>query len=257
MTDLREALFLVVDTETTGNIPGKDEAIQVAVALMSVDNLQIYVSGSRLCKPTIPITAGASAVHHILDEDVVDAPNLVTVLKGIGAELADKGKPHAYAAHNAPFDASMLPINKAPWLCTLRMARKLYPAVESHKNQVLRYALKLPVPRSNRGHNAAEDVQTTSMLLQRMLQTVLADDGMPKTLEDLLAWVDAPFLIENCPLTKHKGKPWAQVVKDDPEYCKWVLSEDFRDLNPDTRHTILHWRDIQWPNGWPARKGLR
>ena len=254
MTALDQALFLVADTETTGNDTSTDQAIQVALALVSIDDLNIYVSGSRLCKPTIPITPGASAIHHMIDEDVQDAPDLITVLKGIGAEMKGHGTPNAYVAHNAPFDSAMLPINRAPWLCSLRMSRKLYPDLSSHKNQFLRYAFRLPVPRDNKGHDAAEDVLTTSLLLQKMLKEVMASPDLPKTLEGLLEWVNAPFLIEKCPMTKHKDKLWSQVVKEDPDYCVWMLGSDFKDLDADTRFTLLHWREIHWPNGWPPKK---
>jgi len=29
-----------------------------------------------------------------------------------------------------------------------------------------------------------------------------------------------------CPFRKHKGKPWTEVVKEDPEYVEWLVSFD-------------------------------
>jgi DNA polymerase-3 subunit epsilon len=54
-----------------------------------------------LVKPTIPIEAGASAVHHITDEDVKDAPTAIDILRNIPIF-------GFMVIYNAPFDLKIL-----------------------------------------------------------------------------------------------------------------------------------------------------
>lgn len=31
--------------------------------------------------------------------------------------------------------------------------------------------------------------------------------------------------LTHCPFPKHKGKPWEEVVEDDPQFIRWLLYE--------------------------------
>lgn len=63
----------MIDIETTGIDPAADATIEIA----SVDLVRdggITNAMDTLVRPTKPIPPGASAVHHIIDDDVAHAP---------------------------------------------------------------------------------------------------------------------------------------------------------------------------------------
>jgi hypothetical protein len=56
-----------------------------------------------------------------------------------------------------------------------------------------------------------------------------------RTLGDLLAWMDTPFILPMCHLGKaHRGKPWSEVPRD---YITGAL-EHYADLDLDQRATL-------------------
>ena len=76
-----------------------------------------------LVRPAKPIPPGASAIHHIVDEDVQNAPLLSEVISG--SEGAD-----VYVAHNCEFERSFFAaqgIELGPWICTYKCALRVWP----------------------------------------------------------------------------------------------------------------------------------
>ena len=68
-------MIRVIDIETTGIDPATDAIIEIA----SVDMVRgggITNAMDTLVRPGKPIPPGASAIHHIIDEDLKDAPPL-------------------------------------------------------------------------------------------------------------------------------------------------------------------------------------
>jgi Exonuclease len=83
-------LIRVIDIETTGIDPASDAIIEIA----SVDMVRgggITNAMGTLVRPGKPIPPGASAIHHIIDDDLKDAPPLSEVIdrfKGADANVA-------------------------------------------------------------------------------------------------------------------------------------------------------------------------
>ena len=236
--DLQNLTYLVVDTETTGLDPQACRVVSVA-GVWARPGAGILRRESFLVDPGVPIPPEASAVHHIVDRHVQGAPLLAKVLPIFQGSDFD-----LYAAHNAAFDFGFLPAAGRPVLCTLRLAKKLWPGLPRHGNQYLRYALKLEVPEAEGlpAHEALADALVTARLLLFELETIRtgAVPGLPplETLHDLVAWADAPNLLATCQFgNKHRGTPWAKVPKD---YLAWMKRE-VRDLDADTRYTVEHY----------------
>ncbi|MFI3228593.1 MAG: exonuclease domain-containing protein [Bacillota bacterium] len=97
-------VHVVFDLETTGFSPTTEVIIEIG-ACKIVDGVIVEQFGS-LVKPNKPIPAGASAVNHIYDEDVVDAPELGDVI----ADFYKFSKDAVLVAHNASFDMGFLVI---------------------------------------------------------------------------------------------------------------------------------------------------
>ena len=111
----------VIDIETTGTDPVADAVIEVASVDVLADGT-ITNRQSTLVRPGIPIPPEASAVHHLIDEDLADAPPLMNAIHLF--RVAD-----AYVAHNADFEQSFLGprLGEATWVCTYKCALRIWP----------------------------------------------------------------------------------------------------------------------------------
>lgn len=218
-----ETRFILGDTETTGPTPA-DKVCELAWFELDA-NLNILDRVHSLIDPQIPISHGASGVHGLTDVDVQDAPTI--------EEFFQIVKPNALCgsvvliAHNVIFDERYY----GPWipnlvgrLCTLRLARRIFPEVENHKLSTLMYALGLTRGTS---HRADGDVETTYDLLCKIVQA----SGM--TLVDLAAESMQPVEVKVMPFGKHKGKLVKQLDKG---YMRWLLALD--NLDRDMRWTL-------------------
>lgn len=200
MTSLRDTHFIVLDVETTGLNPLVDKIVDIAA--VHVLNSVRGVPYRSLVNPEMPIPPEASAVHHIVDRDVEDAPKMDKVLPIIENVTKDA----IVVAHNARFDASFLPITK-PWLCTYRLARHLYPDLPHHSNQYLRYRFHLNFgvweQEAIEAHRAYGDAMVTAHLLVKMVGDYLFK-GNPDDSDALMAFVNAPIEVQAMPFGKHK-----------------------------------------------------
>lgn len=232
---LADLTYLVVDTETTGLDPAVDKVVSVAGVWTRLGQGG-FRTESFLVDPGMPIPPEASAIHHIVDKHVKGAPTLAQVLPVFQKDDFD-----VYVAHNAKFDFGFLPAGGRPVLCTMRLARKLWPALPKYSNQYLRYSLGLEVPEAEGlpAHEALPDALVTSRLLLKELEWL---EEHPQagidTVRDLLAWVEAPNLLVTCQFgNKHRGVPWAQVPKD---YLQWMKAKVL-DMDADLRYTVDHY----------------
>lgn len=90
----------VIDVETTGTDPEKDSVVEVAVTkVLPGGELRTW---SALVKPKTSIPPEISAIHHITDEMVENAPSMADIWPDLLAEIGDATP----VAHNARFDAA-------------------------------------------------------------------------------------------------------------------------------------------------------
>lgn len=222
-------IFHVIDIETTGLEPDTDKVVEIACRSISlIDGTWSWEGDFQdFVNPGMPIPPENSAIHHILDEDVREAPLLEAVVKVDYCDTVD-----FYVAHNKRFEESFLPpvigFTK-PWICTYKVAAKLWPDAPSHSNQVLRYWLELPVPRDiGMPHRALPDCIVTAEILKRALTLA--------SIEDMLQWSNEPVLKRKCSFGKHAGELWSAVPKS---YLHWIVNNGTFD--EDTTYTAKHY----------------
>lgn len=214
----------VIDTETTSLEGGVCE-----IASVDIVDGQICNPMSDFIKPPEPISVGAMAIHHITNEDVAGAPPIDAVIdRYLNADV--------YVAHNAKFDRSKLPQITAPWVCTLKLARKLYPEIESHTNQHLRYhfMLDVNVPEGLHAHRALYDCYVTAALLLRLNREAKL------TISQMREIKARPSLLHSMRFGKYKGEPFEEIAVKDQRYIQWGADNltDDEDLNFTFRHYI-------------------
>ncbi len=232
-TPINLATFCIVDTETTGLDPAVDRVCELAGVQWAARQGELR-HFETLVNPGRTIPPEASAIHHLVDEDVVGSPNLQEALADLNREPFG-----VWVAHNADFDFKFLPKDGRPILCTLKLAKKLFPDSPKHTNQYLRYALKLQVPGAKGlpAHRALADAFVTTALLSYLLAEANKHRPELTTVEDLVAWTLEPNLLPMCRFGKHSGKPWSEVPKD---YLQWMV-KTMTDMDSDLRFTVEHW----------------
>ena len=159
---MRSERYAVVDVETTGFSPLRDRIVEVACALVDAD--RIVGQWATLVNPQVPIPASATAIHGITDDLVEGAPNAHDALRKLRQHCGDR----TIVAHCARFDLSFLgsAFGKEA-LCTMRLARALFPEAPNHQNQTLRVYLGIDdaVAGALRAHRALDDATVTAHIL--------------------------------------------------------------------------------------------
>nr|WP_310616655.1 exodeoxyribonuclease X [Pantoea cypripedii] len=213
----------IIDTETTSFEGGICELASIDI----VDG-QLCNPMSDFVKPPEPITVGAMAIHHITNEMVADAPPIADVIdRYLGADV--------YVAHNAKFDREKLPQITAPWICTLKLARKLHAELESHKNQYLRYhfMLDVDVPEGLHAHRALYDCYVTATLLLRLNREARF------TIAQMRDISSRPSLLHTMRFGKHKGKTFEEIAAIDQGWIRWGIANLTDD--EDVQFTLKHY----------------
>jgi len=213
-------MLRVIDTETCGLQGGI-----VEVASVDVINGQIVNPMGDLICPDRPISREAMAIHRITEAMVADKPPIEKVISRY------HGSPY-YVAHNASFDRRVLPEMPGEWICTLSLAKNLWPG-RKYGNQALRESLQLEVnpPAELHAHRALYDCYVTASLLLRIM--------------DFSGW-DAAEMVRRMqvrgssatfPFGKYRGQKIDEVAKRDPGYLKWML-KNILDLKPNLRSAM-------------------
>ena len=200
----------IVDTETTSL-----EGSVLEIASVDIVDGIICNPMSDFVRPTEAISFEAMAIHHITEDMVEDAPLISEVIdRYLGAQ--------AYVAHNAAFDKEKLPQIEAPWICTLKLARKLYPEFEAHGNQYLRYRLGLKpfLPEGLYAHRALYDCYVTAELLIYMGRIA------KWTMGEMRAISSEPSLLRTIRFGKHRGMTFEELAKTEPGYLRCLLANN-------------------------------
>ncbi len=233
-------LIRSVDLETTGLEPPPVDA-PVQIGWCDVTDGNVGLPFGSFIDPGRPIPPQASAIHHIIDSDVVGAPAWREAVNDmVGSEPIT-----AFAAHNSRFEQAHLTpeiIGDAPFICTYRCALRIWPDAPDHKNQTLRYWLNpegLDRSIANVAHRAPEDAYVTAFLVREMLSK--------EPFETLIKWSSRPAVLITCGFGKHRGLKWSAVPAD---YLKWLSGQDF---DEDVLYTAKYWlHQHSLPKGSPA-----
>jgi DNA polymerase III epsilon subunit family exonuclease len=161
--------YCVIDFETTGLDPAAGEVIEYAA--VQVHDGEIGLHLAALCRPESPIPYEATRVHGITDRMVRFAEPFSEHLPG----LVDFIGSDTVVAHNVPFDMGFLSWYcaraeiecKPRTLCTLQMARRLFPKLPSRALTDL--ARHLGVTGGGAAHRALGDAMVTARVLLKML----------------------------------------------------------------------------------------
>ncbi|MDD3557820.1 MAG: exonuclease domain-containing protein [Melioribacteraceae bacterium] len=184
---IEESEFTVLDFETTGTAARNARVIEVG--LVKVKNLKVKDTYSTLIDPETDIPFFITELTGITNALVSGAPTFVQVAR----ELEDFIGDSVLTAHNLPFDLSFLksefrraeiPLEERPMLCTLKLARRLYPQLPSKSLTAMTKHFRL---RNKKAHRALGDAMVTAKILIKMIDH-LKDEYHCTTLSDVISF---------------------------------------------------------------------
>lgn len=139
----KDAVFTAIDFETTGSVRGwKNEPWQIGMCEVAAGATGVQFSSLLHVAADRPFNAYAPGRHALIRAELARAPALPEIWGEVAPWVA--GRP--LVAHNIGTERTMLraaaPLSKlGPWIDTLKLARRLFPAFKSFALEDLAPAL--------------------------------------------------------------------------------------------------------------------
>lgn len=160
--------FAIVDIETTGGHASANGITEISVLVH--DGQRVIKHFETLINPLQPIPRFITSLTGIDDAMVADAPSFEEIADKL-FEILDE---NVFVAHNVNFDYSFIKhqLKQSGYeltskkLCTVRLARKVFPGLQSYSLGNLCRALNIHI--DNR-HRAGGDAKATVKLFEYML----------------------------------------------------------------------------------------
>ncbi len=177
--------FAVVDLETTGGHGDDNRIMEIGIALM--DGSDVVETFHALVNPGQPITPFVRELTGITDEMVEGQPQFGVIAEHVSALLQDR----IFVAHNVQFDCRFMTaelkrccikFNPAR-LCTVKLARRVFPGQPSYSLHKLTESLGLP---DFNHHRALDDTMAAVEILKSALEKV-GEAGVLKNVVNLSA----------------------------------------------------------------------
>lgn len=161
--------YAIVDIETTGGYAAANGIIEIAISIF--DGTELTEHYETLINPGQIIPKYIQAFTGITNEMVADAPRFDEVAEKVYTYLQG----NVFVAHNVNFDYSFVKSHldhcgysfHAKKLCTVRLARQIFPGLPSYSLGKLCHSLEIEI--LNR-HRAGGDAAATVTLFRRMLE---------------------------------------------------------------------------------------
>ena len=170
--------YLALDFET-GNA-SRLSACALGVSIFEDNTL--VAEQTTLIKPPAQVGKfhwGNVRVNHIKESMVVDAPTVDEVWQGAIAELAEGS---VLVCHNAMFDTAVLcaclahyhlPVPECRYVCTVKVAQRVWPQLQNHKLDTVSQALGIELNH----HEAGSDARAAGLILQAALRETASADA--------------------------------------------------------------------------------
>ena len=179
--------YIAFDVETTGLSPMNDKIIEVGAVLF--ENGEITKRYSTLVNPEVSVPYSATAVNHITNEMVKDAPKEKVVYAELVDFLGDAlNQQTAICAHNASFDMNFLSETlmrlgydgKIHYVDTLSLSRNLIKDLHNYKQDTVALYFDLT---NDQSHRAVSDAEICGKILWNLLQ--IKEKEQKKRLKEL------------------------------------------------------------------------
>ncbi|MEQ1104524.1 putative quorum-sensing-regulated virulence factor [Acinetobacter ursingii] len=216
------AIILDTETHTLNGLPIEIAyaPVEVHAGKLSLDKSQLF---DQLYQVDQPISYAAMAVHHILESDLVDQP-LYTSFE-LPADTT------YIIGHNVDYDMAAIArcgveTQDIKAICTLALARKVWPQADAHNISALIYLISKGSDKAREllkgAHRADADIILTANILMHIVHHLNIHN-----IDDLYLASEQARIPTKINFGKHKGS----LIQDLPhDYINWLLRQD--DLDP-------------------------
>ncbi|MCU4350456.1 putative quorum-sensing-regulated virulence factor [Acinetobacter ursingii] len=216
------AIILDTETHTLNGLPIEIAyaPVEVHAGKLSLDKSQLF---DQLYQVNQPISYAAMAVHHILESDLVDQPLYTSF------ELPTDTT--YIIGHNVDYDMAAIArcgveTQDIKAICTLALARKVWPQADAHNISALIYLISKGSDKAREllkgAHRADADIILTANILMHIVHHLNIHN-----IDDLYLASEQARIPTKINFGKHKGS----LIQDLPhDYINWLLRQD--DLDP-------------------------
>lgn len=214
---------LILDTETSSL---KGLPIEIAHCGIVIENGALVYDKENMFNQLYSIgderiELGAMSTHNIIDSDLLGMPHFSEFRLPEGVDYL--------IGHNIDYDINTIALcgdqPKVKSICTLAIARKLLPDLNTHKLTTLMYHfLRHETAREliKNAHRASEDVYFTAILCAKLMKI-----NDITSIEQLYALSEDARIPDRMHFGKHRGTLLTEL---DPGYIKWLRKQDNVDL---------------------------
>ena len=223
-----QAIILDTETHTLNGQP-----IEIAYAPIQIHNGKLTLDKSQifdqLYRVDEPISYAAMAVHHILESELVDQPHYTSFSLPQDTTYI--------IGHNIDYDIRALEkcgvdISKIKAICTLALARLVWPDAEAHNISALIYMITKGSAKARdmikKAHRADMDIILTANILMHEIHHLKI-----QTIEELYTASEDARIPRTINFGKHRGTAITDLPAD---YMQWLLRQE--DLDPYLRKAI-------------------
>ena len=222
------AIILDTETHTLNGQPIEIAyaPIQIHDAKISLDKTQLF---DQLYQADEPISFAAMAVHHILESDLENKPHYTSFQLPTETQYI--------IGHNIDYDIRAIDkcgvdTSSIKAICTLALARKVWPDAEAHNISALIYMITKGSEKARemirKAHRADMDIILTANILMHIVHHLKIN-----SIEELYSASEDARIPRSINFGKHKGTAIADLPKD---YMQWLLRQD--DLDPYLRKAL-------------------
>lgn len=223
-----QAIILDTETHTLNGQPIEIAyaPIQIHDGKLTLDKSQIF---DQLYRVDEPISYAAMAVHHILESELIDQPHYTSFSLPQDTTYI--------IGHNIDYDIRALEkcgvdISKIKAICTLALARLVWPDAEAHNISALIYMITKGSAKARdmikKAHRADMDIILTANILMHEIHHLKI-----QTIEELYTASEDARIPRTINFGKHRGTAITDLPAD---YMQWLLRQE--DLDPYLRKAI-------------------
>lgn len=223
-----QAIILDTETHTLNGQP-----IEIAYAPIDVQNGKLTLDKSKLFDQLYsvdePISFAAMAVHHILESDLLNKPHYSSFTLPPDTQYI--------IGHNIDYDIRAIEkcgvnISSIKAICTLALARRVWPDAEAHNISALIYMISKGSEKARemikKAHRADMDIILTANILMHIVHQLNIN-----SMEELYAASEDARIPRSINFGKHRG---TNIVDLPADYIQWLLRQD--DLDPYLRKAL-------------------